>query len=70
MAKRKKALDLMYEARRIHATNPDAHLKYFGLFLEVEKQLGELLELPPVQSGTAVCLDRSAETQLVYHRKT
>lgn len=52
----------MYEARRIHYANPDVHLKYFGLFLEVEKQLSELLDSPQAQIGTAVCLDRSGET--------
>ena len=61
-SKPKRALDIMYEARRIYYTNPDAHLKYFGLFLEVEKQLDELLDSPQVQIGTAVCLDRSGET--------
>ena len=61
-SKPKRALDIMYEARRIYYTNPDAHLKYFGLFLGVEKQLGRLLDLPQVQIGTAVCLDRSGKT--------
>ncbi|MDE0688675.1 MAG: tetratricopeptide repeat protein [Candidatus Poribacteria bacterium] len=61
-SKPKKALDIMYEARRIHYANPDMHLKYFGLFLEVEKQLDELSDSPQVQIGTAVCLDRSGET--------
>ena len=58
----KRALDIMYETRRIHYAIPDAHLKYFGLFLEVEKQLGGLLDLPQVQIETAVGLDRSSET--------
>ena len=61
-SKPKRALDIMYETRRIYYANPDAHLRYFGLFLEVEKQLGKLLDLPQVQIKTAVCLDRSGET--------
>ena len=61
-SKPKRALDIMYETRRIYDAIPDAHLKYFGLFLEVGKQLGELLDSPQVQIGTAVCLDRSGET--------
>ena len=61
-SKPKKALDIMYEARRIHDANADAHLKYFGLFLEVEKQLGKLSDLPQVQIGTAIHLDRAGET--------
>ena len=58
----KSALDIMYETRRIYDAIPDVHLQYFGLFLGVEKQLGELLDSPQVQIGTAVCLDRSGET--------
>ena len=61
-SKPKKALDIMYEARRIFYANPDAHLRYFGLFFQAGKQLGELLDSPQVQIGTAVCLDRSGET--------
>ena len=61
-SKPKRALDIMYETRRIYDANADAHLKYFGLFFEVGKQLGEFLDSPQVQIGTAVCLDRSGET--------
>ena len=61
-SKPKRALDIMYEVRRMHYSNPDAHLKYFGLFFEVGKQLGKLLDSPQVDIGTAVCLDRSGET--------
>lgn len=61
-SKPKRALDIMYETRRIHDANPDVHLKYFGLFLEVRAQLGELLGVSQVQVGTAVCLNRSGET--------
>ena len=59
----KSALDIMYETRRIHDANPDVHLKYFGLFHEVGEQLGEFLDSPQVQIGTAVCLDISGETK-------
>ena len=61
-SKPKRALDIMYETRRIHDAIPDVHLQYFGLFLEVGKQLSELLDSSQVQIGTAVCLDRSGET--------
>lgn len=61
-SKPKRALDIMYETRRMHSNNPEAHLKYFGLFFEVGKQLSELLDSSQVQIGTAVCLDRSGET--------
>ena len=61
-SKTKRALDTIYETRRIYDANPDVHLKYFGLFFEVGKQLSEFLDSPQVQIGTAVCLDRSGET--------
>ena len=60
-SKPEKALEIMYEARRTHFNNADAHLKYFGLFLQVEKQIGELLSPTQVQPGTAVCLDNSGQ---------
>ena len=61
-SKPQRALDIMYETRRIHNANPDVHLKYFGLFREVGKQLGEFLDSPQVQIGTAVYLDKAGET--------
>ncbi len=61
-SKPKSALDIMYETRRMHSKSPDVHLGYFGLFLEVEKQLGKLLDTPQVQIGTAVRLDKAGET--------
>ena len=61
--KPKKALDIMYETRRTHYGNPDAHLKYIGLFYQVEKQIGESLSPTQVQPDTAVCLEISSETE-------
>ena len=52
-----RALDIMYEARRRNYADKEAHLKYFGAFLQVDKQLGELLDPTEVQPGTAVCLE-------------
>ena len=60
-SKPERALEIMYEARRAHFNNADAHLKYFGLFLQVEKQIGELLSPTQVQPGTAICLDNSGQ---------
>ena len=57
-----KALDIMYEARRTHYKNAEAHLKYVGLFYTVTEQIDELLHPTQVQAGTAVCLDSSGET--------
>ena len=61
-SKPKSALDIMYETRRMYDANPDVHLQYFHLFLEVEKQLGKLSDAPQVQIGTAVSLDKAGET--------
>ncbi len=55
------ALEIMYEARRTYFNSADAHLKYFGLFLQVEKQIGGLLHPTQIQSGTAVRFDSSDE---------
>ena len=60
-SKPEKALEIMYEARRTYFNDADAHLKYFGLFLQVEKQIGGLLHPIQVQPGTAVGIDSSGE---------
>ena len=57
-AKLERALDLMYETRRMHFDNPGAHLKYIGLFFQVAKQLDEWLNPTQVRPDTAVCIDR------------
>ena len=57
-----KALDIMYEARRTHYNDAEAHLKYVGLFYTVKEQMSELLHPTQVQAGTAVRLDSSGET--------
>ena len=61
-SKPEKALDIMYEARRMHYDDPEVHLKYVGLFYTVTEQVGELLHTTQVQPGTAVCLESSGET--------
>ena len=58
-----KALDIMYEARRTHYDDAEAHLKYVGLFYTVKEQMSELLHPTQVQAGTAVRLDSSGETE-------
>ena len=60
-SKPEKSLEIMYEARRTYFNDADAHLKYFGLFLQVEKQISESLHPTQVQSGTAVGIDSSGE---------
>ena len=64
--KLEKALDIMYETRRTYHNNPDAYLKYIGLFLQVTKQLDESLSPTQVQLGTAVCIDRDGQEDNWY----
>ena len=61
-SKPEKALHIMYAVRRKHYDNEDVHRSYIGLFYQVEKHLNELLNPTQVQSGTAVCLDKSGKT--------
>ena len=60
-AQPERALDIMYETRRVHYNNRDAHLKYIGLYYQVDEQLGELLSPTQVQPGTAVCIDDAGQ---------
>ena len=52
-----KALQVMYETRRTYYKNPDAHLKYIGLFYQVNKQIPDVLNPVQVQLDTAVQID-------------
>ena len=60
-----KALQIMYETRRTHFNNPDAHLQYINLYYHVEKQIPDLLTPNQVQLDTAVQIDSS--NQLVWY---
>ncbi len=57
-----KALQIMYEARRTYSKDPDAHLKYIGVFYQVEKQIPEVLNPTKVEKDTAVQIDSSDES--------
>ena len=57
-----KALQLMYEVRRTHFDKPDAHLKYIGLFYQVEKLIPDVLNPTQVQLETAVQIDSSDQS--------
>ena len=57
-----KALQVMYETRRTHYKNPDAHLKYIGLFYQVEKHIPDVLNPDQVQLDTAVQIDSSNQS--------
>ena len=54
-----KALDIMYEVRRMYYDYAEAHLSYIRLYYQVDKEIGELLSPTQVKPGTAVCLDSS-----------
>ncbi len=54
-----RALHVMYETRRTHYKNPDAHLKYIGLFYQVEKRIQDVLSPDQVQIDTVVQIDSS-----------
>lgn len=53
-----KALDIMYEVRRMHYDNPAVHQNYIGFSYQVENQIGESLRPNQVQPGTAVRVNR------------
>ena len=61
-SKPERALDIMYEARRRHYDNAEAHLKYIGTFLQVDTKMGELLDPIEVKPGTAVRLENPGQT--------
>ena len=54
-----KALKIMYEVRRTHFDNPDAHLRYIGIFLFVEKKIPDVLNPTQVEKDTAVQINIS-----------
>ena len=56
------ALDIMYEARRTHFNDAEAHLKYIGLFYQVDMELEEELNPTTVEPGTAVRVESHNQT--------
>ncbi len=60
-SKPEEALQIMYEVRRTRLNNPDAHLRYIGLFYQVEKQIPDVLNPTQVQLDTAVQIDISGK---------
>ncbi len=54
-----KALQVMYETRRTHFDNRDAHLQYIKLYYQVEKHIPDVLNPDQVQLDTAVQIDSS-----------
>jgi tetratricopeptide (TPR) repeat protein len=60
-SKPEEALQIMYEVRRTRLNKPDAHLRYIGLFYQVEKQIPDVLNPTQVQLDTAVQIDISGQ---------
>ncbi len=58
---REKALKIMYEVRRMHFDKPDAHLRYIGIFLFVEREISDVLNPTQVEKNTAVQINISDE---------
>ncbi len=58
-----KALEIMYEVRRKHFDDPNAHLLYVKTFLSVEKEIPEVLNPTQVEKDTAVKISISDEDQ-------
>lgn len=56
-----KALKIMYEVRRTHFNNPEAHLLYVQIFLSVAKEIPEMLNPIQVEKDTAVKVNISDE---------
>lgn len=56
-SKPEKALQVMYEVRRTHFDNHNAHLKYIRFFYHVEKFIPHVLNLSQVAQDTAVQTD-------------
>ncbi len=56
-----KALKIMYEVRRTHFNNPEAHLLFVQIFLSVAKEIPEMLNPIQVEKDTAVKVNISDE---------
>lgn len=61
-----KSLDIMYEIRRKYFNNGDAHLKYIGLFFQIDKESNKWLDFPKADNGTAVCIEDNSGNKEWY----
>ena len=60
----KKALKIMYEVRRTHFDNPDAHLLYVKIFSSVAKEIHDVQNPTQVEKDTAVEINNSDDDYL------
>ena len=54
-----KALEIIYEVRRTHFDNPDAHLRYIYIFFSAQKEIPDVLNPIQVEKDTAVQINIS-----------
>ena len=59
-----KALKIMYEVRRTHFNNPDAHLLYVKIFPSVAKEIHDVQNPTQVEKDTAVEINNSDDDYL------
>jgi tetratricopeptide (TPR) repeat protein len=61
-----KAFSVAYELRRTFFNNPQAHLKYMGIFLQREKDASDWLNVTKVAVDTAVCIEEDGQGRVWY----
>lgn len=61
-----KAFSVAYELRRKFFNNPQAHLKYMGIFLQREKDASDWLNATKVAVDTAVCIEEDSRKREWY----
>jgi hypothetical protein len=67
-----KAFSVIYDLRRTFFNNPDAHLKYMGIFLQRENDTSDWLNVTKVEVDVAVCVEEEGhgkEWYLIEDRK-
>ena len=61
-----RAFSVAYELRRTFFNNPNAHLKYMGIFLQREKDASDWLNATKVEVDTAVCIEEDGHGKEWY----
>jgi len=61
-----KAFSVAYELRRKFFNNPQAHLRYMGIFLQREKDASDWLNATKVVVDTAVCIEEDSRRREWY----
>jgi len=61
-----RAFSVIYELRRNFFGNANAHLKYMGVFLQLDKDVSDWLNVTKVEVDTAVCIEEDAHRREWY----